>query len=56
MSYSDKPYRSTDIVTVHYKFIGQKDEKIRCTYFQFKNLNELPDMEFCKIIKENDLE
>ena len=52
MSASDKPFRSDDTVTVHFKFIGQKDEKIQCSYFQFKNLKELPDMEFCKIIKE----
>jgi hypothetical protein len=56
MSSSDKPYKSSDVVTVHYKFIGQKDEKIQCSYFQYKNLKDLPDLEFCKIIKENDLD
>ena len=56
MSSSDTPHRSDDVVTVLYKFVGQKEDKIQCTYFQYKNLKELPDMEFCKIIKENDLE
>lgn len=56
MSSSDTPRRSDDLVTVLYKFVGQKEDKIQCTYFQYKNLKELPDMEYCKIIKENDLE
>lgn len=56
MSSSDTPHRSDDQVTVIYKFVGLKEEKIQCTYFQYKNLKELPDMEYCKIIKENDLE
>ncbi len=56
MSSSDAPHRSDDLVTVLYKFVGQKEDKIQCTYFQYKNLKDLPDMEYCKIIKENDLE
>lgn len=54
MSSYDKPHRSDDIVTVLYKFLGQPEDKIQCTYFQYKNLKELPDMEFCKIIKEEE--
>lgn len=50
---SNKAYKSDDIVTVHYKFVGLKDETIQCSYFQFKNLKELPDMEICEIIEEN---
>ncbi len=56
MSSADKPYKSDDIVTILYRFVGLKEEKIQCTYFQFKNLKELPDMEYCEIIKENELE
>jgi hypothetical protein len=56
MSSSDTPHRSDDVVTILYKFVGRKEDKIQCTYFQYKNLKELPDMEYCKIIKENDLE
>ena len=56
MSSSDAPHRSDDLVSVIYKFVGQKEDKIQCTYFQYKNLKDLPDMEYCKIIKENDLE
>lgn len=52
MSVDDKPHKSDDIVTVRYKFTGLKEEEIQCTYFQYKNLKELPDMEYCKIIKE----
>ena len=51
---SDKLYKSDDIVTVRYKFIGLQEETIQCSYFQFKNLKELPDMEVCEIIEENE--
>jgi hypothetical protein len=54
MSIDDKPRKSDDIVTVLYRFQGQKEDKIQCTYFQYKNLKELPDMEYCKIIKEEE--
>jgi hypothetical protein len=54
MSIDDKPRKSDDIVIVCYKFLGQKEDKIQCSYFQYKNLKELPDMEYCKIIKEEE--
>ncbi|MGQ0606297.1 MAG: hypothetical protein ACT4OD_05035 [Candidatus Nitrosotenuis sp.] len=56
MPSSDKPYKRDDIVAVRYKFVGLKEEKIQCMYFQFENLKDLLDMEYCKIIEENDLE
>jgi hypothetical protein len=51
-----KQYRSSDIITIRYRFAGLKEEKIQCTYFQYQNLKDLPDMEVCEIIKENELE
>jgi len=53
MPSNEKPHKSDDIVTVRYKFTGLKEETIQCTYLQFKNLKELPDMEVCEIIEEN---
>jgi len=48
---SSKVYDDKDIVTIRYKFTGLVEEKIQCTYFQYKNLKELPDMEICEIMK-----
>ncbi|MFM8659553.1 MAG: hypothetical protein ACKOCQ_06440 [Candidatus Nitrosotenuis sp.] len=48
---SGKVYDNHDIVTIRYKFEGLKEEIIQCSYFQYKNLKELPDMEICEIIK-----
>lgn len=48
---SGKIHDDKDIVTIRYKFTGLAEEKIQCTYFQYKNLKELPDMEICEIIK-----
>ncbi|NDB32004.1 MAG: hypothetical protein EB150_03450 [Nitrososphaeria archaeon] len=48
---SGKAYDNRDIVTIRYKFEGLKEETIQCTYFQYKNLKDLPDMEICEIIK-----
>ena len=50
---SNKSYKSDDIVMVRYRFVGLQEETIQCSYFQFKNLKELPDMEVCEIIEEN---
>ena len=58
VSYSDIMSADKDhaLVTIRYKFAGLKAEIIQCTYIQYRNLKELPDMEICEIIKENEPE
>ena len=50
---SEDKFKDDDEVLVVYKFRGtHKAQKIRCTYFQYKNLKDLQFMEYCRIIQE----